>query len=118
MSGYKNEGGHVGRARSSANPVTFRAPTPVQQQAAPSAAPATNKQATARKRIFLVEVWGSDPPPENPNIESAAIERALQLAVQSFRSRVGLVLNGTILDDGAVPVGHWRYEPSEGANKQ
>jgi hypothetical protein len=65
------------------------------------------------KRIFdlVVYVQGS----ETRNIESAVIERALRLGLQSFRSRVGLALEDKIIDDGGVIVGRWHYEPGDAA---
>jgi hypothetical protein len=62
------------------------------------------------KVIFMLEVF--DQGSQSRAIESAVIERAMRLGLQSFRSRVGLALDDKILDDGAVTVGQWRYEPS------
>lgn len=104
MSGYGNEGAHVGRSISSADPVNFRQPTPLQQQAAPAAPPATKRAARAG---FVCEIDGLDDC-ENDEVASFWIERGMQLALQDFRSFVGLKRSGTIIDAGRH-LGRWSY---------
>jgi hypothetical protein len=70
------------------------------------------KSATIKepKRIFVLEVF--DQHSQTRAIESNIVQRAAQLAMQDFRSGVGLKSEGQIKDGFDQVLGRWRYEPA------
>jgi hypothetical protein len=73
--------------------------------------PAATKQ--AEQPIFTLRVF--NPRAMTRAIESAYVQRAMQLASQEFRSTVGTKLKGQIVDGYSVVLGEWEYQPAADA---
>jgi hypothetical protein len=72
--------------------------------------PATMKE---ERPIFTLRVF--NPRAMTRAIESAYVQRAMQLASQEFRSTVGTKLGGKIVDGYNVILGEWEYRPAADA---
>jgi hypothetical protein len=69
--------------------------------------PVTIEQEPQKRPRFVLEIDGLADC-ESDHIASGWIERGLRLALQDFRSFVGLKRNGTIVDAGRK-LGRWSY---------
>jgi hypothetical protein len=65
--------------------------------------------ADGKKVIFVLRVFAAGH--ESMAQELAHIAQACQGAAKDARGAGGGKLSGTVLADGAVPIGEWRFDP-------